>query len=224
MTPNDLLELFRLETDDLFEPYLWSDKEFFIYLNEAQDKFVREMGGFADRRSAITRVKYKIGDQFRPYDPRILRIRGAQDETNKFIGIENLDSIGSPTTDDYGARSNAGLDDGLTGPIQFLITDIDNNDMQLYPLPDHDGTLQLFVQRLPITPIEDGDSIFELKDIYHLDLLSWVKYRAYMKQDVETFDGTKAASFRNMFTDAAKSATKEKASREDRKRTVKFSW
>jgi hypothetical protein len=224
MTPTKLLELFRLETDDIAEPYLWSDAEFYIYLNEAQEIFVRETGGLSDRRSALTKISYKIGDQYKKYDSRIIRINGAQDAANKFIGIRNYDNMSGVISDDYGKHVLEVIDDTKTGPIKYLITDVQAKEIQLYPIPDADGSLKMFIQRLPMTEIKDETGVLEIADQNHLSLLSWVKYRAFMKQDVETFEGTKAADFRSMFAEAVKLAMKEKSSREDRKRTVKFSW
>jgi len=203
---------------------LWSNEEFYRYLNEAQDVFVREIGGIADRRSAITKITYKTGDQFKKFDERILRIKGAFDELNNVLTLRNLDNFDTPYKDsDYGTRSNAGLDDGRTGPVRYLITDVGVDEMQLYPLPDHDGYIRLFVYRRPLEEINiEGEGTLELASQYHLDLLDWVKYKAFLKQDVEAFDGTKAAEFRAMFTGSIAKAKREKSAREDRKRTVAY--
>lgn len=224
MTPTKLLELFRLETDDISEPYLWSDIEFFVYLNEAQEIFVRETGGLSDRRSSLTQISYKAGDQYKKYDARILRINGAQDATNRFIGIRNYDNLNNIITDDYGKQVLHVIDDSLTGDIKFLITDVEAKEIQLYPIPTAVGILKLFIQRLPLREIEDEDSVLEVANQHHLALLNWVKYKAFMKQDVETFDGSKSAEFRAAFSEAVDLARVEKAAREDRKRKVQFSW
>jgi hypothetical protein len=222
MTPTELLDLFRLETDDVAEPYLWSDQEFYTYLNEAQEIFVREIGGLSDRRSSLTNITYKIGDQFKKYDERILRISGAQSETNKFIGIRNYDNLTGLLSDDYGQQVAEAIDDTLTGPIRYLITDVEAKEIQLYPIPDNDGSLKITLKRLPLRNIEDGESILEINNQYHLSLLCWVKYKAFLKQDAETFEGSKSADFRAMFTEAVDLAKKEKRAREDRKRTVRY--
>lgn len=223
MTPNELLNLFRSEVDDKALPYLWSDEEFYAYLNEAHDLFVRLIGGLADRRSPMTKLTYKSGDQFKKYDDRILRIKGAFDETNTIISVRNLDNFETGyLDDDYGSRYRASLDDGVTGPIKYLITDIDANEIQFYPIPDHDGFIRLYVYRRPLEEITGGSSNLEIPAHHHLNLLNWVKYRAYMKQDVEAFDGTKAAEFRQAYTDWIVQAKKEKSSREDRKRIVSY--
>jgi hypothetical protein len=94
--------------------------------------------------------------------------------------------------------------------------------MQLYPIPDHDGYLRLFVYRRPLEEITASSSEFEISSQHHLNLLNWVKYKAYMKQDVETFDQSKALDFRKAFSEWIVGAQKEKAAREDRKRTVQY--
>lgn len=224
MTPSELLALFRREVDDTTEPYLWEDDDFYVYLNDAQDVFVRLIGGIADRRSPLTKITYKTGNQFKKYDERILRIKGAFDEQNRILGIRNLDNFESQFfEDDYGTTTtDMALDDGRTGNIRYLITDVDANEIQFYPLPDHDGFVQLYVYRRPLETITGGNDELEVSSQYHLNLLNWVKYLAFMKQDVETFNGTKAAEFRTAFVDGVTSARREKASREDRKRIVQY--
>lgn len=225
MTPQELLDLFRLELDDTAKPYLWEDDEFYAYLSEAQDLFVREIGGIADRRSALTKISYKAGDQFKKYDPRILRIKGAFDQDSRFIEVKNLDNFDGPYfEDDYGQRSLNGLDDTRTGPVRAIITDVEEDSIQLYPIPETDGYIRLFVYRRPLDPIEESSSELEVKEQHHLCLLNWVKYKATMKQDAETFDTNKAAAFRGAFAEGIEWAKKEKAAREDRKRVVRFSW
>lgn len=223
MKTSELLDLFRKETDDTMEPYLWSDEEFFAYLNEAQEVHVRLTGGIADRRSPLTRVSYKTGDQFKKYDDKILRIKGARDENNNRVVIQNYDSLESGALeDDYGSRYAAGLDDGLTGTIRYLITDLEAGDFQLYPIPDHDGELKLYIYRLPREEITGTASELEIPSYHHMNLLNWVKYKAYMKQDAETFDGARARDFRMEFVEGLENARKDKAAREDRKRIVQY--
>jgi len=223
MNPSQLLELFRSETDDIAEPFLWSDAEFYVYLNDAQDTFVRAIGGIADRRSPLTKIKYKAGDKFRDYDARILRIKGVQDEQNNNIEVQNLDSLsGAYLENDYGTRVNAGLDDSRTGQIRYVINDVESTDLQLYPIPDRDGYLRLFVYRRPLDEITSASSVLEVPSFQHYNLLNWVKHKAYMKQDVETFDGAKAKDFKNAFLDGISEAKSLKAAREDRKRIMSY--
>jgi len=222
MTPKDLLKLFRKEVDDTAEPYLWSDGEFYYYVNEAQELHVDLIGGIADRRSAMTKVNYKSGDQFKKYDERILRIKGAFDENNRIITVRNLDNFESVyMEDDYGQRLSVGLEDSRTGNIKYLVTDVETGEFQLYPIPDHDGWIRLYVYRLPLEAVTTSNE-FEIPSFHHMNLLNWVKYKAYMKQDVEAFDTSKAEEFRAAFADWIAGAKKQKASREDRKRMLTY--
>lgn len=225
MNPSQLLDLFRTEVDDTSEPYLWSDENFYTYLNDAQDVFVRLIGGIADRRSVLSKVTYKAGDQFKPYDDRILRIKGCWDENNDKVVVQNLDSLegsGGYLEDDYGRRTNVGLDDGKTGSVRYIITDVEAGDMQLYPIPEADGYLRLYLYRRPLKEITGTGSKLEVSSFHHLNLLNWVKYKAYMNQDVEAFDRSKALDFRRAFVDAVAEAKTEKSAREDRKRVVQY--
>jgi len=114
------------------------------------------------------------------------------------------------------------LEDGRTGDIKYLITDVEAEEFQFYPIPDHDGWLRLYVYRRPLEEITKSSTQFEIPSHHHLNLLNWVKYKAYMKQDVESFDLSKASDFRLAFTDWIVGARKEKAAREDRKRIVSY--
>ena len=87
-----------------------------------------------------------------------------------------------------------------------------------------DGFIRLFVYRRPLDPIDGPASELEIKDHYHMGLLDWVNYRALTKQDAETFDDSRASAYRVSFADHIGRAIKEKSSREDRKRKVRFSW
>ena len=223
MKAGELLTLFRLEVDDAAEPFLWSDDEFFVYLNEAQDLHVRLTGGIADRRSTMTKISYKAGDQFKKYDKRILRIKGAFNETGRIIKIQNLDNFESSyLEDDYGSRITAGLDDTRTGVVESAVNDVEQFELQLYPIPEDEGWIRLYVYRRPLEEITGRNNEPEITSYYHLNLLNWVKYKAYMKQDVETFDGPRAADFRKAFSSGVEDAKNEKSSREDRKRLVRY--
>lgn len=223
MTPEKLYELFRLEVDDLAEPYLWEDMEFYAYLNEAQDLHITEIGGIADRSSQFTKLTYKADTQFLKYDDRILRIKGAWDEDNRRISVKNLDNLdGVAMGDDYGARTLTGLDDSLTGPVCTIITDVEDGKIQLYPIPEATGYIQLYVFRRALHELDDESEEFEIASPYHLNLLNWVKYKAYSKQDVETFDNKKAAEFRAEFTAGVEKAGRDREARHDRKRVVSY--
>ena len=223
MSPDKLLELFRLELNDTVEPYFWSDTEFYTYLNEAHDVFIRLIGGIADSSSPLTIIKYKAGDTEVKFDERILRIKGVRDANNNRITLQNYESFveGYPR-DDYGNMANAALDDGVTGTIRYLLTDVEDDKMKLYPVPDADGTLYVRIYRTAINEIENSRSEIESPSRHHLHLLAWVKYRALSKQDAETFELGNADDFKREFIEYVTIAAREKSSREDRPRTVRY--
>lgn len=224
MQTAELLELFRLETDDIAEPYLWSDSEFYTYLNDAQDFFVRRTGGILDSSSAITRIPFFENDTLVKYDQRILHIKSAADDFNRKITVYNIDNFedGRILSDDYGNMTNAGLDDGRTGPLRYIITDMEADKLRLYPLPDKDGYMRLYVSRRPLLPITDENSKLEIPEYHRLGLLDGVKRKAFMKQDVETFDKSKAREFHDSFLSFIDDANKDRSARLDRKRSMQY--
>lgn len=61
-----------------------------------------------------------------------------------------------------------------------------------------DLTVLISVFRTPLVRIVD-DQPLEVPSEHHPHLLMWVKHRAYMKQNAETFDRTKAKEFKDAF-------------------------
>ena len=61
-------------------------------------------------------------------------------------------------------------------------------------------TIQFSTFRLPLTTINDDDLPMEIDDQHLLSLLMWCKYRAYDKQDEDTYDKKRAADFKDRFS------------------------
>jgi len=79
----------------------------------------------------------------------------------------------------------------------------ENNELVLVPIPEYANTAYLTVVRLPAT-----DMTLALKDTvspeipaqYHLDLLDWVCYLAFLKDDADSQDIQKAKVYEDSFT------------------------
>ena len=79
----------------------------------------------------------------------------------------------------------------------------ENNELGVAPAPEDANTLYLTVVRLPAS-----DMTLALKDTvspeipaqYHLDLLDWVCYRAFLKDDADSQDIQKAKFYEESFT------------------------
>jgi hypothetical protein len=182
MNTTELLAVCRQEVFDLELPYLWSDALLYAYIDDAQKQFCRDTYGIEDSRSFKLAVK-DDGTIWYALDPLILKIRDAIDSaTGKPVDLVAMEKM-----DEKRMRF-----DGLVGPLKAFITGMDKGYVRAYPIPSVAATVELRVFRLP-NDVAAGDD-FEIDAQHVLNLLFWVKYRAYSVQDAETSDKTKAAS------------------------------
>lgn len=186
MNTTELLGVFRQEVADVELPYLWSDALVYTYIDDAQKQFCRWTYGIADSRSF--KLSIKPATDWYKTDPRILKLRSAQDAVT---GLD-IPIVPSEKMADRGMRF-----DGRVGTPRAIVPDLDDNLLRIWPLPNALGTLTLRTFRLPTT-VAAGDD-FEVRDEHQLNLLLWVKHRAYSVQDSETTDKRKAAEYREAF-------------------------
>lgn len=191
MTPGELLQRFRLEMVDTVEPYLWLDEEVFAYADSAQTWFARLTGGIADSSSHLTEIAVVPGESWYDLDPKILKLRTV---TLGSTG-RRLDVVSPETAQDKGYVFRP----GLTGAVRALITGAEDGKVRAWPVPNQADTLALSVLRLPFGRITADDCRIELPEQHHEHLLLWMKSRAYLKPDAETFDKSKSQDFEAAF-------------------------
>lgn len=184
MNTTELLSIVREELFDKEVPYLWSDALLYTYIDDAQKQFCRDTYGIEDSRSFKLTIK-SDGTEWYAIDPRILKIRDAINRaTGKPVELLAVEKM-------LDRRKKF---DGTTGPLDLLITGLDKGFVRAYPIPNEAAVVELRTFRLPAEVVAGDD--FEIDPQHHLNLLYWVKYRAYMVQDAETSDGKKAADNR----------------------------
>lgn len=192
MNTTELLAQFRTEVVDIELPYLWSDALIYTYIDEAQKQFCRLTEGIEDSRSFA--LKIKVGTSWYSLDPSILKIRSAHDSvTGREIPIIASEKM-----------SNMGLwFDGATGPIKALIAGLEKGALRALPIPSIASTVELRTFRLPQDLVSGGVPIpgndFEIDEQHRLNLLYWVKYRAYSVQDADAGDKGRADLNRKEF-------------------------
>lgn len=186
MNTTELLGIFRQEVADTVPTYLWADALVYTYIDDAQKQFCRWGYGIADSRSF--KLSIKPATDWYKADPHILKIRSAMDS----VTGGDVPLVASENMAKRGMRF-----DGRAGSPQALIPDLDDNMLRIWPLPNAASLLLLRTFRLPTT-VAAGDD-FEIRDEHHLNLLLWVKHRAYGVQDSETTDKRKSAEYREAF-------------------------
>ena len=175
MTTTELLALFRSEVFDLEQPYLWSDALVYGYIDDAQKQFCRDSFGIADSRSfSVTIVP---DTQWYALDTKILKLRDAIDAAT---GLD-MPLIAAEKMHEHNMKF-----DGKQGPIQALITGLDENMLRAWPIPSLAADIELRTFRLPVT-VEAGDDL-EVPEQHQRYLLYWVKYLAYSVHDTEAYD------------------------------------
>jgi len=186
--PDELLELFRKEVDDLdtSDP-LWTDTECYAYMDDAQKEFARLTDCFADTGT----TPITADDAWVVINPRYTRIRGARlASTGRKVFPVRYDEVEQAfLEDDYGLQSLSANWEALTGTPRYLVTDMISDKGRLVGIPADDDTLNLVIFRLPLTDIEDDGSEFEVTDLRHQRaFIHWMKKRAYEKHDTQTLN------------------------------------
>lgn len=199
MTTTELLAVFRQEVYDTVAPYLWSDSLVYTYIDDAQKQFCRDTYGIEDARSFKLTIK-SDGTEWYALDPMILKLRDAINAADgKDVPLIALEKMTA-----HGLRF-----DGSVGPIKALITGMEKGYVRAIPKPNTAATVELRTFRLP-ADVAAGDD-FEIDQQHVLNLLHWVKYRAYSVQDAETRDDAKAKTHKDAFAAYCAKATVEQS-------------
>lgn len=156
MTPQQLYTRFRSDVVDAATPYLWSDDEVWGYMDDAQKMLCRLTQGIRDASSSVTQVAITNGSVWCALDPSILFIRSAKlrstDKPVRVFSYENLAGTdGTPVSWPWSVA-----DMNRPGPIVAVIVGMEELKLRTAVLPTEDDTLDLVVERLPVTPIVSG--------------------------------------------------------------------
>lgn len=79
-------------------------------------------------------------------------------------------------------------------PTEYA-TDLSNNKLALNFRADTSDVLRLIVRRMPLVDLSNDTDIPEFRLHYHDFMINGILEQMYSKQDAETFDGEKAASY-----------------------------
>lgn len=213
MTSGELLALFRSEMNDVEEPYLWSDAEVYGYIDDAQKMFCRKTDGISDATKAkVVNINVVPGDDWVKTHPSIKLIRRAtRVDTGRPIDVINNQDM----------LDRGWYFDGSTGTVKALVIGEEQYKAQVYPISNETMTIRLLVYRMPLELIE-GDQDFEIPEKHHRHLLLWVKSLAYLKQDTETYDKSKANDFEGRFLAYCEQSMLEDRKEKHKTRIVRY--
>lgn len=210
MNAGELLALFRNEVMDTEMPYLWSDDEAYIYLNDAYRMLVRFLGGVADSSTtAVSQAAYGSNATEIAFHPSVLRVVRAFNAAGNEVSV--IESTDFPLVrDSTGKISLLKVGSHSAANVEYLVMGADHRKARLHPRPSAGGTLTLQVRRLPVDELTTGaDTLGDLQPEHHMHLVKWMKSLAYRKQDAETYDLDKALFNENAFLQYASQAVYE---------------
>lgn len=193
MQSQELLRAWRASVKDDVKPYLWSDEEAYLFMNDAYNMFVRLTGGIADFRSEYTEVEVVAHDAIAELHPSILRIMSATLRSRRRpLEILNGPDLGTIRVQDYGGYTTL-TDLDREGDVVAMVLGQARDRAQLINVPVEDDIIDLVVYRLPVTEITgSGQEFAGVQGIHHYHLAHWMSFRAYDKQDADTFDPRRA--------------------------------
>ena len=181
MTSSELHDYFRREVSDTKKPYLWSTADIYRWIDDAQTMFCRQTEGIEDASTVgICRISVVPSTEWYTLSPKILKLRRVtRADTGCVVPVVNMEKAPS-----YGIRF-----DGRPGPLKVLVTGFEKHKLRAGPMPNETVTLELAVFRLPLVAISgESDQELEIDEQHHLSLVEWVKHKAYLKDDAETYD------------------------------------
>ncbi|MBS0453962.1 MAG: hypothetical protein JSS14_21890 [Proteobacteria bacterium] len=213
MTSGELLDRLRLDLDDLEEPQLWSDEELYSYIDDAQKMFCRKTDGLPDATTpAVTQLAVAPGNSYQAVHKAILKIRGvSRADDGRPVEVVNYEDLAAKCM----------RYDGNTGRVRALVIGEENHKARTWPVSNETVTLNLLVFRLPLVKVED-DQEMEVDEVHHLHLLDWSKRMAYLKEDADTFNKTKAAEHEQRFLGYCAEVKEEERRKAHKPRTVAY--
>lgn len=225
MDTEPLLDMFRSEVHDTAQPFLWTDEEAVSYLDRAQKRYCRLTGGLADSTSEATRVSMVTSESFGVLDPRILKIRHMQRESDsKEIELWNFeDAQFRPVFDTAYNVPRPLMLDATQGLVSKAITGMEQGKVRWVYVPASDDAALCIVYRLPLETISGSNLVaLEIPEEDHECLLDGMKAFAYKKEDAECFDKAKQIEHDNAFVAYCAEAKDKRERREHKYRTVRY--
>lgn len=184
----DLIDLFREEAGDVADPPLYGDTMLTRYANEGQREACRRARLLTDSSTAaICQYAVAANATTITLDPRVLFIRRVR-----------LASVSERRIPRCAARDldahRPDWESADPGDVLVYVPDWESGKLRFYPAPAASDTVNLTVIRLPLVDMAaiETDSP-EIRPEFHERLVDWMIWRAYNRDDSETFDDKKAA-------------------------------
>lgn len=196
MNVADFIEAFRSELADKEEPPLWSDEEIAAYLNQAVQEACERAYLIEDRSTpAVCAIALQPGVDTYSLHASVFEIKRLTYQ-GRPLGETSVDALDA---DSPGWEARQGQ------PRCFIFeqaSGVQPARVRLMPTPNQAGAVALTVYRGALKPLNaDQDAAKpEIHERYHARLKDWIYRCAFLKQDSDTQDKSRAAEFAAQFT------------------------
>jgi hypothetical protein len=202
MNVSDYIKQFRTIADDKKQPYLWADDEIALWAHQGCWELAKLTKCIRDKTtSAVCSITIPGTTPPTSYTlhGRILDIFSVKHSVKTIPLTKKTEAELDATMVNWWTRT-ADVPD-------YYLLDTDLTKLVLVPAPTAGGTLTLSVARLPLINLypylenQTDNSPSELREDWHPYLLEYILYRAYLKDDVETYNEKKSAAAYTRFLD-----------------------
>lgn len=177
MNVEQLINQFRNYMADTSKPYLWSDDEILLYLNEAEREAVRRSRSLVDSSTPdVCTIDAIPGVQSYDIDPRVIYIRRVRTSAH----IDPVLPVHIQLIDNMDDRWET-----VQGRVENYVVGHESHKLVLVRIPKVAQTIRMTVVREPLNEMKSLSDEPELAKRYHMQLLEYVYYRAYLKHDSE---------------------------------------
>jgi len=194
MKLQDIILEARARFSDTAAPYFWTNAQWADVANEAQREACRRARLLVDSSTPeITKLSVSPAKLLYALDERIIFIKRVKLAANPRPLPRRL----VRTMD----ANHPGWEDD-SGDPQAYIPDFTSGHIRLWPLASAPDVVRLTVIRMPLEDMNVDNQATVSPEInvrYHLSLIDWMLYRAYNRQDVDTYDERKAALYLSKF-------------------------
>lgn len=194
MNLEQLIAQFRIDAEDLVQPYLWLDEWVASWLTEAvSEAAVRGRLLYEASNPAVCQIAVAASAATHELHKSLfelvhLRFQATGAATSSVLSIkarEELDRIRPGWRDE-------------TGTPRYAVQD--DTRITLVPRPEVAGTLHVEGYRVPLKPLANDTDKPEIHEAHHRHLVHWALHRAFSIPDTEAFDAARADRAEAAFT------------------------
>lgn len=196
MDAEEIINEVRRKLDDTVEPYLWSDADLMVSLNNAVDEVCIRTRCIQDTTSAARTIALVAGTARYALNPAIFAVIRARVAGQRDL----LDLVNAHYLDErYPGWDDATL--AQTGTPRYAVFDDGDTSIRVFPVPDADVDLDMTVWRRPL----DSERIADVSDEpacpirFHGELKHHVLFESYSDTDTEKNNPERAAKHYALF-------------------------